>query len=137
MLWYLLPGVKKDVRHAPTPFGEALRRVRRHRCVLQKQLALDLSVSLSLVSSWETGAKPPPRGEQLRALTAALNLADAEAADLERLSRVSQPIVRVPRGTSAAGYLLLHRLADQLPQLSSKHLSALQGVLELQFEETR
>ena len=121
--------------HAPTPFSRHLRTEREQRHLLQKQLAIDVGVSQSVVCGWESGVRPPPRGSQLQALIRAIRLSDAEAALMRHLAEISRPTLRLHQGTPVNGYQVLHDLAANLPRMSDQHLQVLAGLLKLHSKE--
>ena len=62
----------------PQPFPERLRYLRKAAGLSQKQLAQFIGVSTTAVSSWETGAREFPTGNNLVRLAEALGLDPAE-----------------------------------------------------------
>ena len=118
-----------------TPFGDQLRCHRQRRNLRQLDLATGAKLSAGYVSALESGLKPPPPAHVITDISNALGLNDAQAALLVRAARLSHPIVRVPRGVQAAGYVLANRLAEELPKLSQRHIQLLQDVLELAAAE--
>ena len=65
-------------RAAPQPFPERLRQLRKDAGLTQRQLANFVGVSTTAVSSWETGIREVPAGDNLVRLAEALGLDPAE-----------------------------------------------------------
>jgi len=90
-----------------------------------------LAISVSYVSSWETGLKPPPGEELLNRLTELFSLSPGEKTRFFRAAELSKPLLRVPRNTSSCGYQLAHRLVERLPDLCPQQLALISGILDL------
>jgi transcriptional regulator with XRE-family HTH domain len=118
-----------------TPFANAFKTYRKRSRLRQKQVAFELELSVSYISSWETGLKPPPHGEPLTILCKLFELTETEAAEFIRFARLSQPLLRVPRNTTASGYLLAHKLVHRLPGLCAREIDLICRILDLRHEE--
>ena len=114
-----------------TPFADEFLRYRNRTCLRQKEIAYALSVSVSYVSSWETGLKPPPGEELLDQLSELFSLSPAERKGFLRAAELSRPLLRVPKNTSSSGYQLAHRLVERLPDLCPQQLALISGILDL------
>lgn len=104
-------------------------RVREH--LRQKEIAYALGVSVSYVSSWETGLKPPPSEELLDRLSELFCLSPAEKKIFYRAAELSRPLLRVPKNTTSCGYQLAHRLVERLPDLCPQQMALISGILDL------
>lgn len=118
-----------------TPFAIAFRSHRKRSGLGQKQLAGSLGLSVSLISSWETGLKAPPKSEVLQQLSTIFKLDDDESRRFRRAADESRPLLRVPRQTPAPGYRLAHRLVRQLPDLQPQQIDLICGILDLNHRE--
>lgn len=116
---------------AMTPFANEFQHYRDLSQLRQKEIAYALGVSVSYVSSWETGLKPPPGEELLGQLSDIFSLGPAEKTSFFRAAELSRPLLRVPKNTSCSGYQLAHRLVERLPELCPQQLALISGILDL------
>ena len=114
-----------------TPFADEFHHHRDRSHLRQKEIAYALGVSVSYVSSWETGLKPPPGQDLLEQLSELFSLSPAEKKRLYRVAELSRPLLRVPKNTSSCGYQLAHRLVERLPDLCPQQLALISGILDL------
>lgn len=127
--WQFTSGSEK--RAAMTPFADNFQLYRDRSHLRQKEIAYALGVSVSYVSSWETGLKPPPGEELLDRLSELFLLSPAEKKIFYRAAELSRPLLRVPKNTSSCGYQLAHRLVERLPDLCPQQLALISGILDL------
>ena len=66
----------------PETFGQCLVRLREHRKLQQKCLALAASMDQSYLAGLESGRRPPPRAPQVRRLISALSATETESKDI-------------------------------------------------------
>ena len=114
-----------------TPFADEFQLYRDRSHLRQKEIAYALGVSVSYVSSWETGLKPPPSEELLEQLSELFSLSSVEREGFCRAAELSKPLLRVPKNTSSCGYQLAHRLVERLPDLCPQQLALISGILDL------
>jgi transcriptional regulator with XRE-family HTH domain len=114
-----------------TPFSDEFRMYRDRSHLRQKEVAYVLGVSVSYVSSWETGLKPPPGRTVLARLSELFTLTLMEKEGFFHAAEISRPLLRVPRNTPSVGYQLAHRLIEKLPELCPKQLALISGILDL------
>jgi transcriptional regulator with XRE-family HTH domain len=100
-----------------TPFGERVRRLRRERGILQKDMAEALGVSAAYLSALEHGRRGVPSWSMVQKIIGFFNIIWDEAEELQRLADGSDPRVVIdtaglsPRATELAN-LLARRIAD-------------------------
>lgn len=68
--------------HMATEFGACLSRLRRHRQLSQKALAITAGMDQSYLAGLEGGRRPPPRDRQLQRLMVALQATPEEEQEL-------------------------------------------------------
>ncbi len=118
-----------------TPFASDFSKYRKRLVLRQKQIAYALGVSVSYVSSWETGLKPPPGRELLNQISELFQLSEVEKASFYRAAELSRPLLRLPKTTSSCDYQLVHRLVERLPELCPQQVALIIGILDLTVGE--
>jgi transcriptional regulator with XRE-family HTH domain len=113
-----------------TPFGEAVRRIRRERGITQKEMAKALNVSPAYLSALESGKRGRPGFDFLQRVAGYLNIIWDEADDLFRVASISHPRVVVDTSGLPADYTAFaNRLAGEIRTLSPQTVSELSAVL--------
>lgn len=114
-----------------TPFGEAVRRIRRERGITQKEMAKALNVSPAYLSALESGKRGRPGFDFLQRVAGYLNIIWDEADDLFRVAAISHPRVVVDTSGLPADYTAFaNRLAGEIRVLSPETMRELSAVLE-------
>lgn len=114
-----------------TPFGEAVRALRRKKGVSQKQMAAAIGVSAAYLSALEHGKRGEPSFEFLQRVAGYFNVIWDEADELFGIAALSAPRVVVDTsGLSPAHTAFANRLASQIRSLSGESLTLLEDVLE-------
>ena len=113
-----------------TPFGEAIRRIRRERGVSQKDMARALNVSAAYLSALENGKRGQPGFDFLQRVAGYLNIIWDEAEELQRLAELSHPKITIDTsGLEPAATELANRLARDIGALGAEDLEALKAEL--------
>lgn len=114
-----------------TPFGEAVRRLRRERGVSQKQMAAALGVTPAYLSALENGHRGRPSFDFLQRVAGYFNIIWDEADDLFRLASRSHPRVVVDTtGLPAAYTAFANRLAAEIRSLSAEAMAELTETMD-------
>ncbi|NRQ16264.1 helix-turn-helix domain-containing protein [Ensifer sesbaniae] len=114
-----------------TPFGEALRELRRRKGVSQKQMAAALNVSAAYLSALEHGKRGAPSFDFLQRVAGYFNVIWDEAEELFRIANVSAPrVVLDTSGLTPEHTAFANRLSEQIRALSPETIRALEDVLE-------
>ena len=114
-----------------TPFGEAIRRIRRERGVSQKDMARALNVSAAYLSALENGKRGQPGFDFLQRVAGYLNIIWDEADDLFRVASISHPRVVVDTAGMPAAYTArANCLAQQIRTLGPETVRELTAVLD-------
>ena len=114
-----------------TPFGEAVRRIRRERGITQKEMAKALNVSPAYLSALENGKRGQPGFDFLQRVAGYLNIIWDEADDLFRVAAISHPRVVVDTAGMPASYTAFaNRLARQIRTLRPETVRELTDVLD-------
>ncbi|MBB1249483.1 helix-turn-helix domain-containing protein [Rhizobium sp. G21] len=114
-----------------TPFGEAVRRLRRERGVSQKQMAAALGVTPAYLSALENGHRGRPSFDFLQRVAGYFNIIWDEADDLFRVASHSHPRVVVDTtGLPAAYTALANRLATEIRGLPPDAVTELTEMLD-------
>ncbi|MFM2281975.1 MAG: hypothetical protein RLZZ444_4206 [Pseudomonadota bacterium] len=114
-----------------TPFGEAVRRIRREKGLTQKAMAKALNVSPAYLSALESGRRGQPRFDFLQRVAGYLNIIWDEADELFHLAAISHPRIVLdtsdmpPEHTAFA-----NRLAREIRSLDSETIRELDRVLQ-------
>jgi len=114
-----------------TPFGLFLEKIRRDRQLQQKQLAADLGVQASYISSLEKGRKAPPSKKILEKLISVLDLNEEEQTALWESAEQSKRSFQLPDNMVLAEYQLINELRKQLGTLNQGHITLMLNVLAL------
>lgn len=113
-----------------TPFGEAVRRIRRARGITQKEMAKALNVSPAYLSALESGKRGRPGFDFLQRVAGYLNIIWDEADDLFRIAAISHPRVVVDTSGLPPDYTAFaNRLAGEIRTLSPQTIRELSVVL--------
>lgn len=114
-----------------TPFGEALRDLRRRKGVSQKQMAAAVNVSAAYLSALEHGKRGAPSFDFLQRVAGYFNVIWDEAEELFRIANVSAPkVVLDTSGLTPEHTAFANRLSEQIRALSPETIRALEDVLE-------
>ncbi|KSV93470.1 MULTISPECIES: helix-turn-helix domain-containing protein [Sinorhizobium/Ensifer group] len=114
-----------------TPFGEALRELRRRKGVSQKQMAAAINVSAAYLSALEHGKRGAPSFDFLQRVAGYFNVIWDEAEELFRIANVSAPkVVLDTSGLTPEHTAFANRLSEQIRALSPETIRALEDVLE-------
>jgi transcriptional regulator with XRE-family HTH domain len=121
-----------------TPFGERVRRLRRERGLLLKDMAAHLGVSSAYLSALERGERGKPTFTLLQGVLQYFNIIWDEADELVRLADLSDPRVKIDTGGSRPqATLLANRLAREMRSLTDGDIAALLAVLDGAQERAR
>jgi transcriptional regulator with XRE-family HTH domain len=113
-----------------TPFGEAVRRIRRQRGITQKEMAKALNVSPAYLSALESGKRGKPGFDFLQRVAGYLNIIWDEADDLFRVAAISHPRVVVDTSGLPPDYTAFaNRLAGEIRALHPQTIRELSAVL--------
>tara|TARA_R110000868_G_scaffold2809_12_gene19407 strand:+ start:2602 stop:3003 length:402 start_codon:yes stop_codon:yes gene_type:complete len=113
-----------------TPFGEKIRELRAARGVTMKDMAAALRVSPAYLSALEHGRRGRPSWAQVQAIIGYFNVIWDEAADIERLARLSHPRVTIDTsGLDPSATELANRLAEEIAHLTLAETRELNEVL--------
>lgn len=114
-----------------TPFGEAMRELRRQKGVTQKQLAKAIGVSPAYLSALEHGKRGQPTFELLQRITGYFHIIWDEADQLFGAARMSDPkVVLDTAGLPAAYTDFANRLAGVIRSLSPDVIEEMQKLLK-------
>ena len=121
-----------------TPFGERVRRLRRERGLLLKDMAAHLGVSSAYLSALERGERGKPTWTLIQGVIHYFNIIWDEADDLARLADLSDPRVKIDTaGTNPRLTLLANRLAREVGSLSAEDVETILAVLDGALERAR
>jgi transcriptional regulator with XRE-family HTH domain len=121
-----------------TPFGEKVRRLRRERGLLLKDMAAHLGVSSAYLSALERGERGKPTWTLIQGTLQYFHIIWDEADALARLADMSDPRVKIDTaGTNPRATLLANRLAREIGALTEAEIDALLAVLDAAQERTR
>lgn len=113
-----------------TPFGQAMRRLRRERGITQKQMAIALGVSPSYLSALESGKRSKPGFDFLQRVTGYFNIIWDEADELFRIAAMSHPRVVVDTSGLPAEYTAFaNQLAAEIRKLPPGTVKAMSELL--------
>ncbi len=114
-----------------TPFGERVRKLRRERGLLLKDMAAHLGVSSAYLSALERGERGKPTWTLIQGVIHYFNIIWDEADELARLADLSDPRIKIDTSsTSPRATLLANRLAREIRSLSEAELDRLIAVLD-------
>jgi transcriptional regulator with XRE-family HTH domain len=121
-----------------TPFGERVRRLRRERGLLLKDMAAHLGVSSAYLSALERGERGKPTWTLIQGVIGYFNIIWDEADELARLADLSDPRVKIDTGgTRPRATLLANRLAREIAGLSDDEIGRILKVLDAALERGR
>lgn len=113
-----------------TPFGEAMRDLRRQKGVSQKEMARAVGVSPAYLSALEHGHKGIPSFDFLQRIAGYFNIIWDEAEDLFRLARTSDPhVVLDTSGLPPSYTAFANRLSLTIRSLSPDMVEKLDRLL--------
>lgn len=114
-----------------TPFGEAMRDLRKMRGVSQKHMARAIGVSPAYLSALEHGKKGVPSFDLLQRIAGYFNVIWDEADELFQLARSSNPKVSLDTAGLPPEYTALaNRLSHEIRSLPPETIRLLSDVLE-------
>ena len=121
-----------------TPFGEKVRRLRRERGLLLKDMAAHLGVSSAYLSALERGERGKPTWALIQGTLQYFHIIWDEADELARLADMSDPRVKIDTaGTHPRTTLLANRLAREIGGLTENEVDAVLAVLDSAQERAR
>jgi transcriptional regulator with XRE-family HTH domain len=121
-----------------TPFGERVRRLRRERGLLLKDMAAHLGVSSAYLSALERGERGKPTWTLIQGVIHYFNIIWDEADELARLADLSDPRVKIDTaGAGASATLLANRLSREIGGLSEDEIAQVLQVLDTALERNR
>ncbi|MDB5523506.1 MAG: transcriptional regulator [Rhizobium sp.] len=101
-----------------TPFGAAVRKIRKERGITQKAMAKALGVSPAYLSALESGKRGKPGFDFLQRVAGYLHIIWDEADDLFRVAAISHPRVVVDTSGLPPEYTAFaNRLSAEIRQL--------------------
>lgn len=114
-----------------TPFGQALRELRRRRGVTQRDLAHGIGVSPAYLSALEHGKRGKPSFDLLQRIAGYFNIIWDEADELFMMAASSHPkVILDTSGLPAAYTALANRLAREIRSLPPDMVEALEKCLD-------
>jgi transcriptional regulator with XRE-family HTH domain len=120
-----------------TPFGLFLEKMRRNRQLQQKQLAAELDIQASYISSLEKGRKAPPSKKILEKLINVLDLNEDEQADMWESVKQSKRSLELPDGMMPSEYQFVSKLSEKLGSLSEEQITLMMGILALNINKNK
>ena len=113
-----------------TPFGEAMRELRRKKGVTQKEMATALGVSQAYLSALEHGNRSAPSFDFIQRVAGYFNIIWDDLEDLMRVAGLSHPRVVIDTaGLDAAYTALANRLAHEIRNLDRETVAAIDAML--------
>jgi transcriptional regulator with XRE-family HTH domain len=113
-----------------TPFGEAMRDLRRKKGVTQKEMAAALGVSQAYLSALEHGNRSAPSFDFIQRVAGYFNIIWDDLEDLMRVAGLSHPRVVIDTsGLDAAYTALANRLAHEIRNLDHETVAAIDAIL--------
>ncbi len=114
-----------------TPFGEAMRELRRKKGVTQKEMATALGVSQAYLSALEHGNRSAPSFDFIQRVAGYFNIIWDDLEDLMRVAGLSHPRVVIDTaGLDAAYTALANRLAHEIRNLDRETVAAIDAMLD-------
>jgi len=114
-----------------TPFGEAMRELRRKKGVTQKEMATALGVSQAYLSALEHGNRSAPSFDFIQRVAGYFNIIWDDLEDLMRIAGLSHPRVVIDTaGLDAAYTALANRLAHEIRNLDRETVAAIDAMLD-------
>lgn len=120
-----------------TPFGLFLEKMRRSRQLQQKQLAAELGIQASYISSLEKGRKAPPSKKILEKIINTLDLNEDEQADMWESVKQSKRSLELPDSMILGEYQLVSKLSEKLGSLSEEQIALMMGILALNINKNK
>ena len=118
-----------------TPFGAKIRELRTAQGVTMKDMAAALRVSPAYLSALEHGRRGRPSWAQIQAIIGYFNVIWDEAAEIERLARLSHPRVTIDTsGLDPSATELANRLAEEIAHLTAAETGELNGHLKTMLD---
>ena len=118
-----------------TPFGEAVRRIRRERGITQKDMARGLGVSAAYLSALENGKRGQPGFDFLQRVAGYLNIIWDEADDLFRVAALSHPRIVIDTAGLPAEYTAFaNHLSREIRRLDQQAIAELASNLDSAVE---
>jgi transcriptional regulator with XRE-family HTH domain len=113
-----------------TPFGEAIRKIRKQRGITQKAMAVALGVSPAYLSALESGKRGKPGFDFLQRVAGYLHIIWDEADELFRVAAISHPRVVVDTAGLPPEYTALaNRLASDIRELTPETIGEMTELL--------
>ena len=116
--------------------GEYLRKLRIERGLMQKQIAVELGVPASYLSSLETGSRLTLGDEMLDRYSRALCLSDVEITRIQELREVAHGQISIPRHASEDEAALMRTVAKCVGRIPASQIRAARAHLELWLQMT-
>lgn len=114
-----------------TPFGEAMRELRRRKGVSQKEMAAAIGVSPAYLSALEHGKRGSPSFDFLQRVAGYFNVIWDEADDLFQIARISDPRVVLDTSGLPPGHTAFaNRLSGRIRDLPAEAIEAMEDILE-------
>ncbi len=114
-----------------TPFGEAMRDLRRKKGVTQKEMATALGVSQAYLSALEHGNRSAPSFDFIQRVAGYFNIIWDDLEDLMRVAGLSHPRVVIDTaGLDAAYTALANRLAHEIRNVDRETVAAIDALLD-------
>jgi transcriptional regulator with XRE-family HTH domain len=114
-----------------TPFGEAVRELRRRKGVSQKEMAAAIGVSPAYLSALEHGKRGAPSFDFLQRVAGYFNVIWDEADELFRIAHISDPKVVLDTSGLPPGHTAFaNRLSERIRGLSEATIQAMEDILE-------
>lgn len=113
-----------------TPFGAAVRKIRKKRGITQKSMAAALGVSPAYLSALESGKRGKPGFDFLQRVAGYLHIIWDEADDLFRIAAISHPRVVVDTSGLPPDYTAFaNRLAAEIRELGPETIHEMTELL--------
>lgn len=113
-----------------TPFGAAVRKIRKKRGITQKAMAAALGVSPAYLSALESGKRGKPGFDFLQRVAGYLHIIWDEADDLFRIAAISHPRVVVDTSGLPPDYTAFaNRLAAEIRELGPETIEEMTELL--------
>ncbi len=114
-----------------TPFGEAMRDLRRRKGVSQKEMAAAIGVSPAYLSALEHGKRGAPSFDFLQRVAGYFNVIWDEADELFQIARISDPRVVLDTSGLPTGHTAFaNRLSERIRDLPEEAIEAMEDILE-------
>jgi transcriptional regulator with XRE-family HTH domain len=114
-----------------TPFGERVRKLRRERGLMLKDMAAHLGVSSAYLSALERGERGKPTWALIQGVLQYFHIIWDEADELKRLADLSDPRVKIDTASAdPKATLLANRLAREIRGLSDGELEDMLAILD-------